>query len=168
VLVASAFVVTRSLSSSTVNGKERCKMTLREGGVMTTARPWITKDRTDGLKNIYHAAGVHDVALCAKPDDADLIVKAVNDYDRLRRDNAVLREALQLVEGMLDNFPGFDSRAFPFATGQVGNIGQEVRAALKQAEANEPKSDIPACDRDDIWADFDSHKLIKGMAESTD
>ena len=68
---------------------------------------------------------------------ADNISTLADTIVALRRDNAVLREALQLVEGMLDNFPGFDSRAFPFATGQVGNIGQEVRAALRQAETND-------------------------------
>lgn len=34
------------------------------------------KRRPDGLVNIYHAAGVHDVALCVAKEDALLIVAA--------------------------------------------------------------------------------------------
>lgn len=41
-----------------------------------TKGPWIKKARMDGLFNIYHVSGVHDVALCVAPKDADLIAAA--------------------------------------------------------------------------------------------
>ena len=44
-----------------------------------------------------------------------------------------LAEALALVEGMLDAFPGFDSSAVPFTDKATGNIGQVIRAALAKA-----------------------------------
>ena len=107
---------------------------------MTTARPWITKDRTDGLKNIYHAAGVHDVALCAKPDDADLIVKAVNDYDRLRRGNAAMLEALKSIDnaGITDHCV-CDSDNTPDDPCRVCYAANKARVAIRQAETNELK-----------------------------
>lgn len=44
-----------------------------------------------------------------------------------------LLAALEAVNGMLDNFPGFDSRAVPFTDKATGNIGQVVRAAIARA-----------------------------------
>lgn len=63
-----------------------------------------------------------EVAEKVMPDDARLISAAPE-----------LAEALSLVEGMLDAFPGFDSRAVPFTDKATGNIGQVVRAALAKA-----------------------------------
>lgn len=51
----------------------------------TTPTPWIIVPRKDGLVNIYHAAKVHEVALCVRREDAELICAAVN------RDNGGLR-----------------------------------------------------------------------------
>ncbi len=64
---------------------------LRENMSKHTPGPWITKDRKDGLMNIYHADGVQDVALCAKPADALLIVAAPALLEALKwyADNAI-------------------------------------------------------------------------------
>lgn len=41
-----------------------------------TPGPWVTKERTDGLLNIYNCGGVTDVAICVRPRDAGVIVAA--------------------------------------------------------------------------------------------
>jgi hypothetical protein len=66
-----------------------------------TPGPWITKPRTDGLVNIYHAAGVHDVALCSKPEDAKLIASAPELAE-------IAKEAANMIEYVLDDGYSFE------------------------------------------------------------
>jgi len=66
-----------------------------------TPGPWITKKRTDGLENIYHVAGVHDVALCVKPGDAKLIAAAPELAESVK-------EAANMIEYVLDDGYSFE------------------------------------------------------------
>lgn len=61
-----------------------------------TPGPWIIKNRPDGLVNIYHAAGVHDVALCVKADDAKLITAAPELAE-------IVKEAANMIEYVMDD-----------------------------------------------------------------
>ena len=63
----------------------------------TTPGPWIIKRRNDGLVNLYDGSGVHDVALCMKPQDADLVVDLLRERDELR---AMVEEFLVDAETM--------------------------------------------------------------------
>ena len=51
---------------------------------MFTPGPWETRNRKDGLVNVYVAGTEFDISLCSKPEDATLISLAPEMYELLK------------------------------------------------------------------------------------
>lgn len=95
-----------------------------ENKISHTPTPYVVKPRKDGLVNIYHGVGVHCVALCVKPQDAEYIVRAVNNHDAL----------LETLENAVDdlNFDGTYTAEEILKT--VDQVRNDIRQAIAAVE----------------------------------